>query len=144
MPRGIFPHTNNHPHKSHLKKADVMEFVRFCFREDIAKQLESMAYPHQKAVELYKKETGKEISPQTAYHQRGRWAMVNGELCEIMKRKHFVQVDRPKTPHRKKPFEAPIRPATPPPATTLNSDDALQVVIEPDLIELSEKANSVD
>ena len=130
MPRGVFVHTNNHPHKSHMKKAEVKAFVKFCFREDIAKQLENIQYPHQKAIELYKKETGKEVSSQTAYKQHGRWSMVNGELYEIRKRKDFVPPTRLKTPHRKTPFVPPPRPTTPPPP---NSSD---------LIEFEQNANS--
>ena len=121
-------------HKSHMKKDDVKEFVRFCFREDIANQLSKALIPHQLAVDLYEKETGKKVSLQTAYKQYGRWQMIDGVLCEVRRRKNCTPPPRPKTPHRKAPFVTPIRPATPPPETTLNSDDALQAVIEPDLI----------
>ena len=120
MPRGVFPHTNNHPHKSHMKKADVKDFVMFCFREDIAKQLEGLVYPHHLAIELYKRETGKEVSAQTAYKQHGRWMMIDGQLCEIRKRKDFVPPTRPKAPKRSAKFVPPTRPATPPP--TMNAE----------------------
>ena len=138
MPRGIFQHTNNHPHKSHMKKADVKDFVKFCFREHIAKQLEGLVYPHQKAIELYRNETGKEVSAQTAYKQ----LMINGELCEIKKRKEFVPPFRPKTPHRAKPFKAP-RSKTPP-LTNISADDSFQASIEPNLQNNDLKDNSAD
>ena len=71
-------------------------------RDDIATQLENVVRPHQLAVKLYENETGIKISESTAYKQRGRWRMVNGELCEIRKVKDFVPPPkppkRPKTP----------------------------------------------
>ena len=130
------------PHKSHMKKSDVKAFIKFCFREDIAKQLEGVVYPHHKAVELYKKETGKDVSAATAYRQHGRWAMINGELCEIKKCKEFVPPARPKTPHSAKSFKAP-RSKTPP-LTNISADDSFQASIEPNLQNNDLKANSTD
>ena len=93
-------------HSSHLKKADVKAFVSFCLREDIAQQLERVIRPHQLAVRLYERETGITIPQSTAYKQHGRWAMINGELCEIRKAKDFVPPPkppkRPKTPRMPK------------------------------------------
>lgn len=107
-------------HKSHLTKADTKDFMEFCFREDIAKQLEQVLRPHQLAVKLYEKECGKKISTTTAYHQQGRWQMINGELCEVKKRKELNlpparSLSRPKAPKRKIPF-VPPRPITPTPS----------------------------
>ena len=75
MPRGVYDRT-----KAKTTKAEIKEFVMFCFRPDIAKQLESVKTPHLLAVKLYKQETGKEISPKTAYSQKNKWIMVNGEI----------------------------------------------------------------
>ena len=94
-------------HSSHLKKTDTRAFAAFCLREDIAQQLQQVVRPHQLAVKLYEKETGIKVRPVTAYRQHGRWAMINGELCEIRKAKDFVPPPkppkRPKTPKRKTP-----------------------------------------
>ena len=97
-------------HASHLKKAEVKAFVLFCLREDIAQQLEQVVRPHQLAVVLYERETGIKFPQSTAYKQRGRWQMINGELCEIRKGKDCVRPARPppKNPRRSraKPTEA--------------------------------------
>ena len=89
-------------HASHLKKPDIRAFAAFCLREDIAQQLQQVVRPHQLAVKLYEKETGIKVLEATAYRQYGRWAMINGELCEIRKAKDFVPPPkprkRPKTP----------------------------------------------
>ena len=99
-------------HSSHAKKEDIKAFASFCLREDIAQQLERVVRPHQLAVKLYENETGIKILPTTAYKQRGRWQLVNGELCEIRKVKDFVPPvrppPRPKTPKRKTPFNPPL------------------------------------
>ena len=75
MPRGVYDRT-----KAKITKAEIKAFVMFCFRPDIAKQLEQVKLPHLLAVKLYKQETGKEINPKTAYQQRNKWIMVDGEL----------------------------------------------------------------
>lgn len=115
-------------HKTHLTKAEMKDFIMFCFRDDIADKLEQVVRPHQVAVKLYEKETGKKISTTTAYNQKGRWQMVNGELCEIKKRKDLNlppirSLVRPKTPKRKIPFEIPPRPLTPAPTQALTDAD---------------------
>ena len=92
-------------HSSHMKKADVKAFVTFCLREDIAQQLERVVRPHQLAVKLYENETGIKVPQTTAYKQRGRWAMINGELCEIRKAKDFIPP--PKPPKQPKPTRIP-------------------------------------
>ena len=98
-------------HESHLKKPDIKAFASFCLRDDIANQLQQVIRPHQLAVKLYEKETGIKVPTPTAYRQHGRWAMINGELCEIRKAKDFVPPPkppkRPKTPKRKTPFNPP-------------------------------------
>ena len=99
MPSGVYEH---HPHGHHMTKADVRAFVLFCLREDIAKQLENEIRPHILAVTLYERETGIKVSAATAYKQKGRWMMVNGELCEIKKRKdalttHVIPRKQPKS-----------------------------------------------
>ena len=74
MPKGVYEHSTK------TTKADIMEFVKFCFREDIAKQLEKVKMPHLLAVRLDEEETGKIIKPQTAYNQRNKWIMINGNI----------------------------------------------------------------
>ena len=78
MPRGVYNRT-----KAKITKAEIKEFVKFCFRPDIAKRLESVKLPHLLAVKLYKQETGKEINPKTAYNQRDKWTMVDGEIYRM-------------------------------------------------------------
>ena len=114
-------------HKTHLTKSETKDFMMFCFRDDIAKQLEQVVRPHQLAVKLYEKETGKKISTTTAYNQNGRWQMINGELCEIKQRKDLNlppvrSLIRPKAPKRKLPFEIP-RPITPAPSVHSEESD---------------------
>lgn len=92
MPRGVYErkprvkNPNAQP-RTRIDNETLMEFVRFTFREDIASVLEGVQYPHQLAVELFYNETGVIIKAITAYHQRGRWMMVNGELTKIQKQK---------------------------------------------------------
>ena len=74
MPKGVYERTGK------TSKADIKEFVIFCFREDIAKQLEKVKQPHKLAVNLFKQETGKDIKPSTAYKQNGKWIMINGDV----------------------------------------------------------------
>ena len=74
MPKGQYTRTTR------LPKEDVMEFVMFCFRDDIAQQLERVKRPHLLAVNLFKAATGKDIKPSTAYNQRNKWEMVDGKL----------------------------------------------------------------
>ena len=74
MPKGVYERTGK------TTKADIMEYVKFCFRDDIAQQLARVKQPHQLAVKLFKAETGKDIKPQTAYKQRNKWTMINGNV----------------------------------------------------------------
>ena len=82
-------------HTAHMTKADVRAFAAFCLREDIANQLQQVVRPHQLAVKLYEKETGIKVPESTAYRQRGRWMLINGELCEIRKAKDFRPPPKP-------------------------------------------------
>lgn len=70
MPKGVYQHK---PMPNRITKDEVTEFVKFCFRPDIAHQLQLANRPHQVAVKLYEIETGKVISTQTAYKQRDKW-----------------------------------------------------------------------
>lgn len=79
MPKGVY---TRQPH-ARISKADLKDFVRFCFRADIAKQLEKHPHPHLLAVELYEQATNIKISTQTAYNQRDKWMMVGDELVQI-------------------------------------------------------------
>lgn len=69
--------------RERITKEKLMDFIRFCFREDIAELLTQVKKPHQLAVRLYENETGIRISPKTAYAQRGKWIMLSGELCRM-------------------------------------------------------------
>jgi len=74
MPKGVYERT----HKT--TKSEIMDFVKFCFREDIAKQLERVREPEKLAVDLYEQETGKHIKLSTAKQQNGKWTMINGVI----------------------------------------------------------------
>ena len=76
MPRGVYERTGK------ITKEQLKEFVKFCFRDDIAKELERVKTPHLLAVQLYKRETGITINPQTAKRQEGKWIMINDEIYE--------------------------------------------------------------
>ena len=77
MPKGIYDRSGK------TLKSDIMDFVKFCFRDDIAHKLEQVDKPHILAVNLYKEETGKVIKPATAYKQRGKWQMINGTIYKV-------------------------------------------------------------
>lgn len=79
MPTGKYERHGKTP------KEEILKFVKFCFREDIAKQLEKETSPHFLAVRLYEEETGIKIKPKTAYAQRGKWMMENDRLVKITK-----------------------------------------------------------
>ena len=102
-------------HSSHLKKEDLRNYAAFCLRDDIAEQLHKVIRPHQLAVKLYEKETGIKVPPTTAYKQRGRWALINGELYEIRKVKDFIAPPRPppqpKTTKRKDLIKLSAKPS---------------------------------
>ena len=102
-------------HTAHLKKADIRAFAEFCLKDDIAQQLEKVIRPHQLAVKLYEKETVIKVPSTTAYKQRGRWTMINGELYEIRKVKDFIAPPRPppqpKTTKRKDLIKLSAKPS---------------------------------
>ena len=77
MPKGVYEHK---PH-ARITKAQLMEFVKFTFRPDIADQLAEVRQPHLLAVRLYEQETGIKINPKTAYAQKGKWIEIGGEIC---------------------------------------------------------------
>ena len=76
MPKGVYER------KSKITKQQIKDFVKFCFREDIAKELERVKTPHLLAVQLYEQETGIKVNSQTAKRQNGKWIMINGEIYE--------------------------------------------------------------
>ena len=76
MPRGVYERNGK------ITKEQIKDFVKFCFREDIAKELERVKTPHLLAVQLYEQQTGIKVNPQTAKRQNGKWIMVNGEIYE--------------------------------------------------------------
>ena len=77
MPKGVYEHK---PH-ARITKKQLMDFIRFEHRPDIADQLAEVRQPHLLAVRLYERETGIKINPKTAYAQKNKWVMVAGELC---------------------------------------------------------------
>lgn len=79
MPKGVYQHG---PH-GRITKEELINFIRFTFREDIAAQLADAKYPHKLAVELYKEETGIVISAATAYRQRNKWVESNGKIIRV-------------------------------------------------------------
>lgn len=79
MPKGVYQHG---PH-GRITKEELINFIRFTFREDIAAQLANAKYPHKLAVELYKEETGIVISAATAYRQRNKWVESNGKIIRV-------------------------------------------------------------
>ena len=76
MPKGVYER------KSKITKQQIKDFVKFCFREDIAKELEKVKTPHLLAVQLYEQETGIKINPRTAQRQSNKWIMINDEIYE--------------------------------------------------------------
>ena len=74
MPKGVYERTGK------TTKEQIKEYVKFCFREDIANQLQQVKEPHLLAVNLYEKETGIKIKPSTAKRQTDKWIMINGEI----------------------------------------------------------------
>ena len=67
---------NNHP----LSSEEIMEYVRFCFRTDIIKQLKHSKQPHILAVSLYKKETGVDFPISASRRHLSRWMLMKGQL----------------------------------------------------------------
>lgn len=76
MPSGIYER------KGKITKQQLKDFVKFCFREDIATELEKVKKPHLLVIQLYEQETGIKVNPQTAKKQEGKWVMINGEVYE--------------------------------------------------------------
>ena len=88
MPKGQYDRAT---HNKRVRKEEIKAFIRFCFRDDIAKRLESAKKPHILAAELYEHETGRHISPQTALKQYGKWTMVNDIIYEIKEGSNLMQ-----------------------------------------------------
>ena len=82
MPKGVYDRTTS---KQRTNKNVIRQFAEFCLREDIAKQLESIAEPWLLAIKLFKDETDVEIRPQTAKNQIDKWIMVNGNVYKMIK-----------------------------------------------------------
>ena len=61
----------------------IKQFIKFCFRDDIANKLMNSNKPHILAVKLYYDETGIKINSRTALNQRNKWVMLNGQICRI-------------------------------------------------------------
>ena len=67
---------NNRP----LSTEEIMDYVRFCFRTDIIKQLKHAKQPHVVGTALYKKETGKDFPISASRRHLSRWMLMNGQL----------------------------------------------------------------
>lgn len=76
MPSGIYER------KGKITKQQIKDFVKFCFREDIATKLEKVKKHHLLAIQLYEQETGIKVKPQTAKKQEGKWILINGDIYE--------------------------------------------------------------
>lgn len=66
-----------------ITKAELEDFVRFCFRDDIAELIGNDVHSYTKAAELYSQHTGKPFSPITARNQRGKWLLEGNILTKI-------------------------------------------------------------
>ena len=69
--RERIPKSNTH----RITKAELEEFVRFCFRDDIAELIGNDVHSYTQAAELYSQHIGKPFSPITARNQRGKWLL---------------------------------------------------------------------
>lgn len=69
----------------HLKPL-FNHFVSFCFRDDIAGQLESIEEPWMLAIDLFEEETDNDIRPQTMFIQLGNknHRIVNIYFCSFL------------------------------------------------------------
>ena len=81
MPKGVYDHKQK---RKTSKK--VMDFVKFTFRPDIAEELDKVRNGRRTnkvyglAIMLYYRETGILINPSTAYGQKNKWVLVDGEI----------------------------------------------------------------
>ena len=82
MPKGVYDRATA---KQRTNKNVIRQFAEFFLRDDIAKQLESIAEPWLLSIRLFKEETGIEIRPQTAKNQMDKWIMVNGNVYKMKK-----------------------------------------------------------
>ena len=66
-----------------LSSEQIMEYVKFCFRADIARKLKKTKDFHKLAIELYKRHSGVEIPLKISHYHLRRWMILNGELVPI-------------------------------------------------------------
>ena len=71
-----------------LSSEEIMAYVKFCFRSDIAKKLKKAKDFHQLAIDLYKKATGIEIPLRVSHNHLRKWMIVKGELVPISSNSH--------------------------------------------------------
>ena len=68
--------------KRRITKKEVMEFVEWAFREDIATLIYGKSI--YRIAAIYKENTGKEVSPTFIHKQYGKWRMdQNGKVYKI-------------------------------------------------------------
>ena len=70
-----------------LSSEEIMEYVHFCFRSDVIKKLRKTKHPHVLAIQLFKKETGKDIPLKTSHQHLTRWMLSHGQLLPRNTRK---------------------------------------------------------
>ena len=68
-----------------ISSEQIMEYVKFCFRSDIAKKLKKSKNFHKDAIELYKKHTGIEIPIRISHNHLRKWMVIKGELVPVGK-----------------------------------------------------------
>lgn len=66
--------------KSKITEEQVEKFVKFCFIDSIAKQLENAINPYELSVRLYKKITGIDIPVSTAKSLEGKYEQI--QMCD--------------------------------------------------------------
>lgn len=71
--------------ETRLSSEDIMSYVKFCFRSDIAKKLKNAKNFHQLAIDLYKKHTGITIPIRVSHNHIRRWMVIKGELVPVDK-----------------------------------------------------------
>lgn len=70
--------------RKHLpSNEEISNYIAFCFRSDILKQLMKSGHPHVLATTLFEKETGIHIPLTTSHIHLRRWMLVGGKLLPV-------------------------------------------------------------
>ena len=70
-----------------LSSEEIMAYVKFCFKSNIAKKLKNASNFHELAVSLYKKATGIDIPVKVSHAHLRKWMLIKGELVPISSHK---------------------------------------------------------